>query len=53
MYEQFMGDSTFRNSASRQVQLGIYKRRELYERPACCICYIFPFTLIVRLSSLS
>ena len=28
MYEQFMGDFTYRDSASRQVQFNIYKLRE-------------------------
>ena len=44
MYEQFTGDFTFRDSATRQVQLGIYKRREFYERPACSIRYFSTYS---------
>ena len=40
MYEQFMDDFTYRDSASRQVQLFI--------RPACYISYIFPPTVVLR-----
>ena len=40
MYKQFMGDFTFHDSASRQVQFNIYKLCEFYERPACSISYI-------------
>ena len=50
MYEQFKGDFTFRDSAPRQVQL-CFKLREIYERPACSISYIFPLTAVLRLSS--
>ena len=57
MYEQSMGDFTFRDSASGQVQLFYvslkYKLREFDERPASSISYIFPLTAILRLSSLS
>ena len=37
-YEQFMGDFTFRDSAS---SFHIFKLREIYERLACSISYIF------------
>ena len=53
MYEQFKGDFTFRDSASRQVQLCLSSIREIYERLACSISYIFPLTAVLRLSSLS
>ena len=56
MYEQSIGDFTFRDSASRQVLTVILyklKLREFYERPACSISYIFPLTAVLRLSSLS
>ena len=43
MHKQFMGDFTFRDSASRQVQLFI----------SSSISYIFLFTAVLRLSSLS
>ena len=29
----------------------MFKLREIYERPACSICYIFPLTAVLRLSS--
>ena len=54
MYEQSMGDFTFRDSASRQVQLFYISSVNYFcERPACSISYIFPLTAVLRLSSLS
>ena len=53
MYEQFMGDFTFRHSASRQVLFNIYELREFYEGPACSISNIFQVTAVLRLSSLT
>ena len=46
MYEQFMGDFTFRDLASQQVQL-LFKLREF-----CSTSYIFPLTAVFRLSFL-
>ena len=53
MYEQFMGDFTFCDSASRQVLFNIYELREFYEEAACSIPNIFPVTAVLRLSSLT
>ena len=47
MYEQFMGDYTYRDSASRQVQLFIsfvnFRATSLVS-----ISYIFPPTVVLR-----
>ena len=49
MYEQFMGDFTYRDSGSRQVQLFL----SFFEQPSGSISYIFLLTVVLRLSSLS
>ena len=53
MYEQSMGDFTFHDSASRQVQLFYMRSVNFCKRPACSISYIFLLTAVLRLSSLT
>ena len=49
MYEQFMSDLTYGNSASRQVQLFIsFVNFRAISRSACSISYIFPPTVVFR-----
>ena len=51
MYEQFMGDFTFRDSASRQVQLFISSVNFTSDHSAPS--HIFPLTAVLRLSILN
>ena len=53
MYEQSMFDFTFRDSASRQVQLFYIRSVNFSKRPAYSISYIFPLSAVFRLSSLT
>ena len=50
MYEQFMGDYTYRDSASRQVQLYlvIYSFVNFRATSLVSISYIFPPTVVLR-----
>ena len=50
MYEQFMGDFTFRDLASRQVQLFLSSVNFTRDHPAPS--HIFPLTAVFRLSFL-
>ena len=50
MYEQFMGDFTYRDSGSRQVQF--FQLRE-FSSDHLAPSHIFPLTVVLRLSSLS
>ena len=49
MYEQFMGDFTYCDSGSWEVQLFL----SFMNFRATIISYIFPLTVVLRLSSLS
>ena len=47
MYEQFMGDFTYRDSASRQVQFNIYKPREFSSnQPSLHLLYFSTYSSI-------
>ena len=47
MYEQFMGDFTYRDSASRQVQFNIYKLREFSSnQPSLHLLYFSTYSSI-------
>ena len=46
MFEQFMDDFTYSDSASRQVQLFIKVREFFSDQPAPSLIFNFPFTVV-------
>ena len=52
MYEQFMGDFTYRDSASRQVQL-FFSLVNFRATSLLHLLHFLPLTVVLRLSSLS
>ena len=48
MYEQFMGDFTYRDSASRYVSSVIFRFVNFRANSLVSISYIFPPTVVLR-----